>query len=340
MSRNSTLEHHHHTGTFFGLKKVDEEAESKKQECRVTVHTKDNVDGIWKDAASTNRVRYVEGANKHKDDVSIEPGAPIFPVALLIEIEENRVDDTVLQFRIHSVDDEETFVMSRMEIEVVELLHRVVRSKRERNEVVLRSSLWPGSLRIIAVQPNSTLRLDLLPLLRPMRQSYQFKQHGVVDEDEEEDEDTKQDTTMLVTEETSETTLSFMIPSLYLRLRGEEMKTALEAKREHNHLSKKEAKDAAERESLDAITEMLDLMEQKIRDDYVEASGVYWRRFLCNDAFRSSKQKKDHTVKAIPVNLHVQNLLVDSHRTQVSPLPKSTQSHDESEKKLVSQLST
>ena len=97
---------------------------------------------------------------------------------------------------------------------------------------------------------------------------------------------------------------------------------------------------AAERESLDAITEMLDLMEHKVRDDYVEASGVYWRRFLCNDAFRSSKQKKDHTVKAIPVNLHVQNLLVDSHRTQVSPLPKSTQSHDESEKKLVSQLST
>ena len=108
----------------------------------------------------------------------------------------------------------------------------------------------------------------------------------------------------------------------------------------HFECSKKEAKDAAERESLDAITEMLDLMEHKIRDDYVEASGVYWRRFLCNDAFRSSKQKKDHTVKAIPVNLHVQNLLVDSHRTQVSPLPKSTQSHNESEKKLVSQLST
>ena len=319
------------------MKKVDEEAESKKQECRVTVHTKDNVDGIWKDAASTNRVRYVEGSKKHKDDVSIEPGAPIFPVALLVEIEENRVDETVLQFRIHSVDDEENFVMSRMEIEVVELLHRVVRSKRERNEVVLRSSLWPGSLRVIVVRPNSTLRLDLLPLLRPMRQSYQFKQYGVAVEDEEEG---KKDTTMLVTEETSETTLSFMIPSLYLRLRGEEMKAALVAKRERNHLRKTEAKDAAERESLDAITEMLDLMEHKVRDDYVEASGVYWRRFLCNDAFRSSKQKKDHTVKAIPVNLHVQNLLVDSHRTQVSPLPKSTQSHDESEKKLVSQLST
>ena len=157
---------------------------------------------------------------------------------------------------------------------------------------MLRSSLWPGSLRVIAVRPNSTLRLDLLPLLRPMRQSYQFKQHGVAVEDEEEDEDTKQDTTMLVTEETSETTLSFMIPSLYLRLRGEEMKTALEAKREHNHLSKKEAKDAAERESLDAITEMLDSWNKK----YVT---IMWKRrecigddFLCNDAFRSSKQKE------------------------------------------------
>ena len=116
------------------------------------------------------QVRYVEGENKYKDNISIEPGAPIFPVALLVEIEESRVDETILQFRIHSVDDEETFVMSRMEIRVVELLHRATRSRRERNQVDLRSSLWPGSLGVIVVQPNSTLRLDLLPLLRPMRQ--------------------------------------------------------------------------------------------------------------------------------------------------------------------------
>ena len=45
------------SSSFFGLKKIDEEAESKKQECRVTVHTKTISDNIWKVVASTNRVR-------------------------------------------------------------------------------------------------------------------------------------------------------------------------------------------------------------------------------------------------------------------------------------------
>jgi len=334
--------------TFFGLKKVDEEAESKKQECRVTIHTNDKND--WKQVACTNRVRFVESAKKNKDEISIESGAPIFPVALLIEISEKSIDETTLQFRIHSVDDEETFVMSRMDISVIDLLHRVSKSKRDHNEINLRSSLWPGLLRVIVVPPDMTLRLELLPLLRPMRQSYQFKQHVIVDAEGDEEEEEKEEDktisrteTMIVTEEVSETTLSFLIPSLYLQLRGEEMLTALTARRERNHLKKTNSKDKAETESLDAITEMLDLMERKVRDDYVEASGVYWRRFLCNDAFRSSKQKKDHTVKAIPVNLHVQSLVVDSFRTQASPHLRSSHNNIDNEQnstKLVSQLST
>eukprot|EP00940_MAST-03C_sp_MAST-3C-sp2_P002282 g2282.t1 len=325
------------------------ESAKKKYRCFVTVSLSrnnvasgvdadgDNDASAWERVGRTNDALLRSDASKTNAlSEPTSPGRPLFPIALLLEI---RADDLArkrrrIRFEIFSKDGGTTFLMTRFHMPADAVLCRA-----PNKEFSIKPSHWPGELLVTIAEPR-VKRLRMLPLLRPMRQLYRFEQNI--------DRRPSAATTMLAEEECAETSFSFLVPSVFLRLRGAEMREKLHAKQEQlEHERAAKTRSAATKDQrqdgdksddddgddnveADSSSSDVDdgdhsvwgLMAKKVNDDYVETAGLYMRRFLCNDAFRSSKQKKDHTVRAVPVNLHVQHFSVCGARPLKSPIPR------------------
>lgn len=313
--------------SFFGLRKQGRQQKSrdKNRACRVKVYVNSTKEpDVWTFVTATTRVPLVA-----KADTGLEltdAMQPCFPTSLLLEIPEKDVMSrkTRLRFHVHSEDSDghNSFVMARFEMNALDVL-----SYNPLIERSIGSTHWAGKLLVTILRPQFTRR-SMVPLTRPMRQTYRLKQeHGGAADD-----DGNFTTTMLIKEEVAETPLSFLVPALYLRMRGEEMKRIVLAKSENIRRGSQDMPSLREKSiqqedpRAESKAELMKTMKKRVQEDYIDAAGTYMRRFLCNESFRSSKQKKDPLIKAVPVNFHIQTMTVRGAASRSTPLPRRASS--------------
>jgi hypothetical protein len=222
-----------------------------------------------------------------------------FPGSVLIEIEDKHLSPELhARLRFDVIRDNQ-YVSRRFEAYVCSILRR-------RDTLVLLHSprIDPHVRLTIQVLPPMFTKPRLLGMFRHMAQTYRVPTYTGCD--------------LLCREECAEPHVTFLVPSLYLRLRAKEMRGRLEACRER-YSKMSGSKWVAWRESyLSRFQDVVDRYERE-RDEYM----IRYRNIV---PYRSSKQKKKGTeiaerLRSVPLNLHLQLLTVAPFSCSSNQIP-------------------